>query len=124
MSAQDELLETLAFHPEAIQELDLQQITPALLVAACKSDGRALAYVPARIRSIEACLAAIAATPLALAYVPDDLLGQESLRQAVRARGSDFESLWPHLTSLSPALRALHSELEDETFWAGIGLRT
>jgi hypothetical protein len=120
----EELLETLTFQPEAIQAMAPEALTQELICVACASDGRALAYVPPPKRSLEACVAALGSTPLALAYVPDDLLGHERLRQAIRQRTQDFEGLWPHLTKLSLALQGLHRDMEDEDFWAGISLRT
>ena len=121
---QEELLERLTFQPEVLQDLEPDELTPQLICAACASDGRALAYVPPSKRCLEACAAALESTPIALAYVPEDLLGHERLRQAIRERAQDFEGLWPHLTKLSLALKALHRDLEDEAFWAGISLRT
>jgi len=112
--------ELLELRPELLLTTPRELITPDVLRAACLGDGRALAFVPPAMRSLEACLAALRATPLALAFVPGELLAAPEIRAAVRTGPTSFEGLWPYLVALSPQLAKLRAEMDDEDFWQGV----
>jgi hypothetical protein len=112
----DEVLD----RPELLRALPAAQVSPEVVRAACLGDWRAIAYVAPEQRSLQACLQALEATPLALVFVPDELLGQEAVVKAVRERAGEFEPLWPTLEAARPAVSRLREQVDDEIFWSGV----